>query len=79
MIINHYHADNDHFSDNAFQQAVKQEGQTITYYGVNAHFQNGKAEKRTRNLQEQTINKLHHAKAIWPSDVELALRPYSLL
>ena len=36
--INKHHADNGRFADNDFQQASKQEGQTITYCGVNAHF-----------------------------------------
>ena len=71
--INHYHTYKVHFADNAFQHAVKQEGQTITYCGVNAHFQNGKAEKRIRYTQEQTRQKLHHAKAIWTSAMQLSL------
>ena len=76
--IKHYHSNNGRFTDNAFQQAVKQEGQTITYCGVNAHFQNGKAEKRIKNLQEQTRKQLHRAKARWSSAVDLTLGPYSL-
>ena len=49
--VRHYHAYNGRFVDNAFQQAVTQESQTISYCVVNAHFQNGKAEKRIRDLQ----------------------------
>ena len=43
--VEHYHADNGRFADNSFINNVKEQGQTITYCGVNAHHQNGKAEK----------------------------------
>ena len=49
----HYHADNGRFADNRFIQACKDNSQGLTYCGVNAHFQNGMAEKRIRDLQEQ--------------------------
>jgi hypothetical protein len=49
--IRHYHCDNGCFADNYFVQAIKPSKQTITYSGVNAHFQNGIAEKRIRDLQ----------------------------
>ena len=42
----HYHADNGRFADNGFIQACKDNNQGLTYCGVNAHFQNGMAEKR---------------------------------
>ena len=76
--INHYHAENGFFVDNSYQQAVKKEGRTIMYCGVNVHFQNCKVEKRIRDLQEQTRNQLHHAKAICPSAVDLVLWTYAL-
>jgi uncharacterized protein with PIN domain len=41
VAIKHYHADNGRFADNAFKQHCKQYNQTISYCGVNAHFQNG--------------------------------------
>ena len=53
--ILHYHADNGRFADNGFIQACKDNNQGITYCGVNAHFQNGVAEKRIRDLQEQAV------------------------
>ena len=49
----HYHADNGRFTDNGFIQACKDNNQGLTYCGVNAHFQNGMAEKRIRDLQAQ--------------------------
>ena len=76
--IQHYHTDNGRFADNAFLQAVQQEGQTISYCGVNAHFQNGVAEKRIRDLQDEARRQLHHAKARWPEAVTVNLWPYAL-
>ena len=43
--IRHYHADNGRFADNAFLEDVAKKGQMISFCGVNAHFQNGIAEK----------------------------------
>ena len=60
--IQHYHADNGRFADNAFINDVEKEGQTISYCGVNAHFQNGIAEKLIRDLQERARTVLLHAK-----------------
>ena len=44
--VQHYHADNGRFADNAYLKVVTEAGQTISFCGVNAHFQNGIAEKR---------------------------------
>ena len=48
--IRHYHADNGRFTDKDFKQAIQDAGQSISYCGVNVHFQNGRAEKRIRDL-----------------------------
>jgi hypothetical protein len=48
----HYHADNGHFADNAFCQDLQDNNQSITFCGVNAHWQNGVAEKRIKDLTE---------------------------
>ncbi len=45
--IKHYQADNGRFIDNLFMKSIIEEkGQTITFCGVGAYHQNGKAEKR---------------------------------
>jgi hypothetical protein len=62
VTIQHYHADNGRFSDNLFLERVKDKGQTISFCGVNAHFQNGIAEKKIRDLQEAARSQLLHAK-----------------
>ena len=78
VVVRHYHADNGRFADNLFIESVANSGQTISYCGVNAHFQNGIAEKRIRDLQEQARKQLLHAKARWPSAIEINLWPYAL-
>lgn len=40
----HYHADNGIFAANGFRDAVQKSGQSLSFCGVNAHHQNGKAE-----------------------------------
>jgi hypothetical protein len=44
-----------------FIAAVKESGQTITFCGVNAHFQNAVAERRIRTVQHQARIMLIHA------------------
>jgi hypothetical protein len=44
--IKHYHADNGRFAENAFMNHIDKSNQTISFCGVNAHFQNGRAERR---------------------------------
>jgi hypothetical protein len=41
MAVRHYPADNGRFADNKFREAVAKEGQSLTFCGVNAYFQNG--------------------------------------
>ena len=74
----HYHADNGRFADNLWVQDTIQQGQTITYCGVNAHFQNGIAEKRIRDLQESARTMIVYAKHRWPKAITANLWPYAL-
>ena len=48
----HYHADNGRFADKDFLQNIVDSRQTISFCGAYAHFQNGKVEKRIRDLQD---------------------------
>ena len=50
VTIKHYHVDNGRFADNLFIKSVSDQHQTITFCGVNAHFQNGIAEKAICDL-----------------------------
>lgn len=76
--IEHYHADNGRFADNAFLNDVKRKGQSISFCGVNAHWQNGIAERMIRTLRESARTQLLHAVERWPSAVTTHLWPYAL-
>jgi len=76
--VTHYHADNGTFVNNAFIEDLKAQGQSIMYCGVNAHHQNGKAEKRIRDLQERTRIVLLHAMQQWPNAITPHLWAYAL-
>ena len=78
VTVSHYHADNGRFADKLFLEHLGNSNQSITYCGVNAHFQNGIAEKVIRDLQEQARKQLLHAKARWPEVIHLSLWPYAL-
>jgi hypothetical protein len=76
--IQHYHCDNGCFFDNAFKQAFHDAQQQLTFCGVNAHFQNGIAERSIRKLSKSACKQLLHARACWPQAVHFALWPYAL-
>jgi Reverse transcriptase (RNA-dependent DNA polymerase) len=76
--IHHYRADNGRFADNAWKEDVLSKGQRLTFCGVSAHHQNGKAEKRIRDLQDLARTSLLHANQRWPSAVTAQLWPYAL-
>ena len=78
VTVQHYHADNERFADNGFVNHVISNRQSISYCGVNAYFQNGIAEKRIRDLQDQTTTMLMHAEAKWPDVITSNLWPYAL-
>jgi hypothetical protein len=76
--ILHYHCNNGQFADNAFKNSCSAKGQRLTFCGVNAHFQNGIAEKAIRDLRESVRKQLLHARQCWPAAIHLALWPYVL-
>ena len=76
--IRHYHADNRRFANNAFIQYCKTQGQSMSYCGVNAHFQNGIAERRIRDLQEQTRTSMLYAMSKWKKMILINLWPYAM-
>jgi hypothetical protein len=78
VLIHHYHADNGIFADNKFRKAVSESKQTLSFCGVNAHFQNGMAERRIRELQETARTMLIHANRRWPSAIDTHLWPYAI-
>jgi hypothetical protein len=57
---------------------VSDSGGTLTFCGINAHFQNGIAKRRIRELQEQARTMLIHASKRWPTAITTNLWPYAL-
>jgi hypothetical protein len=53
VAITNYHADNGRFAERLFLEHATLQGQTVSLWGVSAHFQNGIAEKRIRDLTER--------------------------
>jgi hypothetical protein len=76
--VQHYHADNGRFADNAFRNSIQENQQTISFCGVNAHWQNGIAERRIRDLQEAATTMLLYAQRRWPDAMDRALWPYAM-
>ncbi len=76
--IQHYHADNGHFADNAFRNSITECQQTTSFFGVNAHWQNGIAEKRIRDLQDMATTMLLYTQRRWPDAIDKALWPYAI-
>ncbi len=78
VTIKHYHANNGIFAANKWLANVKAAKQSITFCGVGAHFQNGVAEKRIRDLQESAHTMMLQAANKWPTAHLSSLWPYAL-
>ena len=76
--ILHYHADNGRFTDNAFIANCNAQRQSLPYCRVNAHFQNGIAEHRIRDLQEQMRTSMLYAMNKWKKMILICLWPYAM-
>ena len=76
--IKHYHADNGIFAANLWKAHCIARHQGLTFAGVGAHHQNGVAENKIRQLQDQARTVLIHAAKRWPAAVEANLWPYAV-
>ena len=76
--IRHYHADNGRFAEKLFLNHCELAGQKVSLCGVSAHFQNGIAERRIKDLTERSRTSLLHAMHRWPSAITINLWPYAL-
>ena len=78
VVVKHYHCDNGLFDTKLFKQAVQQASQNITFCGVNAHHQNGRAERRIQDITTGARTSLLHASHRWPKAINPALWPCAL-
>ena len=74
----HYHADNGLFDTKLFKEAIQKAGQTLSFCGVNAHHQNGRAENRIRDITQGARTALLHAAHRWPKAISPSLWPAAL-
>ena len=77
--VQHYHCDNGVFADNTFKAACRAAHQTSTYCGVNAHHQNGKAEKRIRDIRDSARSMLLLAQHNWPAAITTNLWGFAMV
>jgi hypothetical protein len=75
VAIKHYHADNGLFDTKTFRAAVLRSQQSLTFCGVNAHHQNGRAESRIKDVTTNARTALLHAAHRWPKAINAALWP----
>jgi len=73
-----YHANNGQFAENLWKEDADRKEQFLSYAGVNAHFQNGRAEKKIRDLQDMGCTQLIHAHCHWLDAISLHLWPYAM-
>ena len=78
VAIKHYHCDNGLFDTRIFKQSIEKANQTISFCGVNAHHQNGRAERRIKDITEGSRTSLLHASHRWPKAVHPSLWPCAL-
>ena len=76
--IRHYHADNGLFDTHTFKLSIQKSGQSLSFCGVNAHHQNGKAENRIRDITTGARTALLHASHRWPKTIHASLWPAAL-
>jgi hypothetical protein len=78
VLIANYHANNGRFAGRLFLNHAALHGQGVSLCSVNAHFQNGIAERRIRDLTERAQTSLLHAMNSLPSAVSINLWQYAL-
>lgn len=77
VMVRRYHADNGTFRAQQWVDHCKDRQQALTFAGVNAHHENGKAEVRIRNIQDMARTSLIFASHRWKEAVTTNLWPYA--
>jgi GAG-pre-integrase domain len=78
ITIKKYHSDNGRFADNAGMNDAANQVQIVSMCGVNAYHQNGKAERRIRQLHDMARTSSLAASTQWPDAINAHLWPYAV-
>ena len=76
--IKKYKADNGIFNSASWRTSCDALQQSTEYCGVNAHHQNGIAERQIRTIVDRVCTMLLHAMHKWPDVITMDLWPYAL-
>ena len=76
--IQSYHCYNGVFRSNLWKEHCMNQGQGLSFAGVNAHHQNGRAEQRIQELQQLARTSIIHASQQWPEAITPNLWPYAV-
>jgi hypothetical protein len=74
----HYHANNGRFSDKGFHQDITDKGQSNTFCGMGAHYQNGIIKNRNKQLTLGAYTLLLHGMHHWPQMVDTMFWPFAI-
>jgi hypothetical protein len=75
IMVDTFLADNGVFKANAFVQHIREHNQRIRYCGVNAHHQNGVAERSIRTISDMARAMMLHTSIRWKNGVDASLWP----
>ena len=78
VIIQRYLADNGSFKAREFVKHIHEQNQRINFCGVNAHHQNGIAERNIRTVSECARAMLLHASFHWKDGIDSSLWPMAV-
>jgi hypothetical protein len=78
VTIKKFRADNGIFNSAAWKSTCDTLQQTTLYCSVNAHHQNGIAERQIRTIIDRSQTMLLHAMTEWPDVIHVDLWPYAL-
>ena len=78
VVVRHYHGDNGSFSNEAWVTDCDDKGQTYSFCGVSAHWQNGVVERRIGDLVPAAHTMLLHGMKMYPTGVHDLYWPYAL-
>jgi len=76
--IQEYHTDNGVYQSSAFQEALRENYQTIRYSGVGAKWQNGVAENAIKIVTTRARTMMIHAALHWPDIDDKSLWPMAV-